>query len=244
MNNLISVGDLLGQSWSHHVKFFKENVRVVLIGLIPSFIMALVQAFASYMPIGIYGTLTLLLTLASFVTGIWMTIVLSKMILKQDGATLKNDRKWTSYLIPLLLIAIVTGFLVLLGFMFFILPGIWLAVALSYSQYLLLEDDLDGTHAVQGSYDLVKGRWWAVFGRSLLVGIVYGFAFTIVMVVLGGILALALSPLETNMKAGFSTFAFNGLTAVLTPLFTIVSVKLFHSLKKTKISMAQTAPVA
>jgi hypothetical protein len=57
-------------------------------------------------------------------------------------------------------------FLALVGaFLAFIIPGIWLAVAWSVAFPVMLVEGRLGTAALGRSFALVKGHWWATFGR-------------------------------------------------------------------------------
>jgi hypothetical protein len=57
---------------------------------------------------------------------------------------------------------------VTLGFVFCLVPGIWLAVSWSLAFVALVAEDLSGTAALRRSYDLVRGRFWATFGVLLI----------------------------------------------------------------------------
>lgn len=233
MRNIIPVGDLLEQSWSHFKKFFVENAKIVLIGFIPSIFWAIAQSYKDSLPAGTYGILAFVLVIASICAYVWMTVTLYKSIIKQDGGMIQNDRAWYRYFFPMLWVGILLFFCTFFSFLFFIIPGIWLSVLLGYSQLLMIEDNIRGTHALRASFHLVRGRWWDVFARQMMVSIAFGAAVFALIIVLAIVLALLLAVLPLAAESAVSSIVVTLFSAVITPLFIIAIVKLFHSLKKT-----------
>ncbi len=77
-------------------------------------------------------------------------------------------KKYWSYLMLSILLALIIGF----GFVLLIIPGILFAVWYSFSRFILIESDKTGVVATLGkSKKLVQGRFWKVFGRLLTFGI-------------------------------------------------------------------------
>ena len=74
-----------------------------------------------------------------------------------------GPRYWPTIGLGLLSILIVVGGLILL-----IIPGIYLAVKLSFTSPRFIEDDLGVMDAIRASFADVKGRWWNVFGLALM----------------------------------------------------------------------------
>lgn len=73
--------------------------------------------------------------------------------------------------LPILLISIVSGFLILLGTLCLILPGIYLSVAYMLGMPLLLDKHLDFWPALETSRKLVTKKWFTFFGFSLLLSL-------------------------------------------------------------------------
>lgn len=91
------------------------------------------------------------------------------------------------------------------GFVLFIIPGIWLAVSLEFVVFFLMENK-SPIEALRASMDLVKGRWWAVFGRNIMAGLIMlavgiavgfvmiGLTLGLVIIGIGSIVATGLQP--------------------------------------------------
>ncbi|MFP5362193.1 MAG: glycerophosphoryl diester phosphodiesterase membrane domain-containing protein [Thermoleophilia bacterium] len=69
----------------------------------------------------------------------------------------------------LLLLTLLYGLGLIVGFLLLILPGIWLYVAWAFATPALLVEGLRGRKALGRSFALVKGRWWRTCG-VLVVG--------------------------------------------------------------------------
>lgn len=68
-----------------------------------------------------------------------------------------------------------------------ILPGIYFAVAFSLSIAVYITEDHTGFDCLKRSMELVKGYWWALFGRYLLVGGLLTVGFGVVALLTAGL---------------------------------------------------------
>ncbi len=71
-------------------------------------------------------------------------------------------------LLSILWVTVLSILLTVLGFVLLIVPGVYLAVALSVVVPVLMLEDRKGRKALGRSRELVKGRWWPTFGVFLL----------------------------------------------------------------------------
>lgn len=74
-------------------------------------------------------------------------------------------KKWLSYLLA----SLASGLLILLGFLFFILPGIILIVWFFLVPYIVVVEKTGPIQALKRSKKLVKGHFWGVLGRIALI---------------------------------------------------------------------------
>ncbi len=81
---------------------------------------------------------------------------------------------------PVLLLTVVSNFLITLGTLLLVLPGIYLAVAYLFNLPLLLDKNLSFWNAMETSRKIITKKWFAFFGFVLLLA----------LVLIGGILAL------------------------------------------------------
>lgn len=90
------------------------------------------------------------------------------------------------YFWPLLLINVLVAVFVFLWSLLLIIPGIIFAVYYAFSGWVLIYEGHKGRSALKRSKELVKGYWWAVVGRYIVLYLAL-FLVTIVLDILAGI---------------------------------------------------------
>ena len=73
--------------------------------------------------------------------------------------------------IPLFLVVPITAILVSIGFAFFIIPGIYLAVAYTFAIFFILFGKVDFWEGMELSRKLVSAEWFNIFGLTLVLGL-------------------------------------------------------------------------
>lgn len=76
------------------------------------------------------------------------------------------------YLGSSILVSIALGFIVVLGILFFIVPGIYFGIALIFLVYCIIIRGDSADSAFSGSMALVKGRWWNVFAYAFVLQLI------------------------------------------------------------------------
>lgn len=66
--------------------------------------------------------------------------------------------------------------MVVVGFLFFYIPGIYLAVALSFFTITIVYEDISGGASIGRSFEVVKGHWWQTLGVMFVFAMIIGFA--------------------------------------------------------------------
>lgn len=136
---------------------------------------------------------------------------LSKETTNNVKLTLKKGLK---LIIPSIGLNIVMMVIVVGGYIAFIVPGIILAVQLMFALYVYVDENVGIMDSIRKSRILVKGRWWAIVGRSLLMSlIIYGLfivagiiSYIIGVVVGGGELAqIILMPVVMFLYIPYAT---------------------------------------
>jgi len=73
---------------------------------------------------------------------------------------LEDFFKSFDFFLPLFLAGLVGGILVAFGFVLLIIPGLWLAVALSFSYQLIVFEGMDFWESIETSVKIVNKRWF------------------------------------------------------------------------------------
>ncbi len=67
-------------------------------------------------------------------------------------------------ILPLIGLFVLIGFLLVFGFVIFIIPGIYLMIVLSLASTILIFERKGILEAIGRSFKLIKGKWWSTFG--------------------------------------------------------------------------------
>lgn len=65
-------------------------------------------------------------------------------------------------------VSLLVALIVIVGFIFLIIPGIFLSIKLSQTSFRFVEDNLGVIDAIKASWEDTKGHWWPIFGMGFL----------------------------------------------------------------------------
>jgi hypothetical protein len=109
------------------------------------------------------------------------------------------------------------------GTIMLIVPGIWLGIAFSFMAYVFVIEGRKGIDALRQSKNYVKGYWWPVLGRVILLGII--------LVVISAIVQL---PFSLLFGKTVSSIVSIGLILFFVPFSSIYSYLIFQNLRELK----------
>ncbi len=175
-DGLISVGRLFSDSWSLYKQRFGVLVALIAIPYIP------------LLAIQLWPAGSLVKSVLALVFGLVSVLILIPTIVAAISAVAKNTgfsdsfKRGLQLFFPLLWIGILSELAIMGGFILLVIPGIILAIGLSLSIFTLVIEDKRGTRALLQSRSYVRGHWWAVFGRLLLLYVVIGIPLLVLQV--------------------------------------------------------------
>ena len=148
----------------HNFKFFLLVLGVVAgVSLLPRIINFIeVPIFLSILIGAIFWIVNSILLLG--VIAIVLKFAKNEKPVIQDLFSKKH--LFFKYIFSNTLVAILT----LIGFLFFIIPGIILAVRLQFYGYFIVENEVGPIDAIKKSWNLTKGSFWNLFLFGLLSG--------------------------------------------------------------------------
>jgi len=179
---LISISELFKKSFELYKGKAFLTMELTLIGYAITLVMVAVTAFLGAIMFGFgkfywYDLASLLVCLTAFLlvvfivlVNVWVQVALLYAVKESSGAgNMKNllvsaRGKIGSFFWVMLLRSLIVA----AGFIFFIIPGIIFSFWFSLSEYAFVFEDKKGMQALWRSKELVKGYWWAVFGRLCL----------------------------------------------------------------------------
>lgn len=165
--------------WKNLAKFIGVYLWGLLYAIIPLVLAALLFGLQVWQAGNLNGaariSLTVIASLA-LVMAIYYAIrayIGSFLLVKKGYEGREKDvfKETKNYFWPYLWLTILTTVFILLWSLLLIIPGIIASIFYSFAIYALFFDDKRGMKAIKRSVQLVKGYWWAIFGRLLVLGI-------------------------------------------------------------------------
>lgn len=153
-----------------------------------AFVIALIAgAIAKTTGVSIFenlGSITINILQPIFYAGIML--VANEIVKGNDpdfGKFLEGKKFW----LPLVILSFVMGLLTVVGFVFLIIPGIYLAIGYSFANLFVIFMGYDTWTALELSRKIITKNWWSFFG----------FIIVIALINIGGLLACGIGILFT-----------------------------------------------
>lgn len=169
-SSFIGVSELFEQTIAWYKNHWKLLVTIQAIPLIISLVSVLTLTITSDTSLKAIYSLTY--AFLGLVASGFSWLALMWVISREDTISWKEAYKrsltiaWPSFIVVFLTIGIVLG-----GFILLIIPGIYLAICYTFTQYALFADNKRGMEALRASKFYVKDHWWGILVRVLLFGI-------------------------------------------------------------------------
>ncbi len=253
---LLSLRELIVQSWRSYLAHWNDSLHVSYVVTVPALVgLLLIYGLRGVASANTLASMVGVMDVLTSLALIWVVVRLNQMYLRQEGGSGVTSEPLPLFSAPLYLsvlwIGLLEGLAVFGGCIFLILPGIWLALSLSFAQLFLLDDGLRGVKALAASAALVKGRWWGTLKRLLGSAIVFSVPISIVFFVLmlvvyagvGGDVTSQIMSAQNGTPIASSGFAVAAsvdmflqslMQAIALPLLLVAQVKLFKSLKASR----------
>ena len=236
----LSIGEILSQTFNLYSRNFVQYLipflaAGILTGLVTIAVRSIIvipvapvhptsQQLLAWFPTFLSATVTSLFLsgivswiATSITTGI--TIKFTSDILERGQANLQASFNFTlPKLLFLLAAGIITGFLIVLGFVVLVVPGVILALMFSLVYPAIMLEDTGILGSLSRSRVLVSNRWLKTFGLLFLLGIIVAIANGVFVLIASSFGIV--SPLISGI-----------LTALITPIFAIAITLYYYSMK-------------
>ncbi len=139
--------------------------------------LAALAVFSSEIPANSFGgPVELLFGIGLFVSIIFLmlngwAVLYAVTQESRDTITYKESFSWaSSNFFPLLWTSIVSSVTIFLGYVLLIIPGIIATIYFYFALYCQATGGGVGTKALKASYRVVKGKWWSVLWKLIVLG--------------------------------------------------------------------------
>lgn len=222
----MGVGELFGKSWETFKTVWLVALVIAFVGIaiqsvvkkIAFMVWGVSFGVSSLATLGIGGGRFFLSNLLFNIAGLiviwtafmvinfWMQTAIVYAIRNQEAndvfAAVKKamQQSWGA-LGPIAVISLLTSLFTGLGFLFLIIPGVFLLIVWQFATLSYVVDGKKSMGALNHSWNLVLPKFWGVLGRNLLMALVI---FLVEIVLNKGMLGLAKSLIITPFWVAFS----------------------------------------
>jgi len=113
--------------------------------------------------------------------------------------------------------SVLTGIITFIGLLFLIIPGIYIAVTLSFVYMVAFLEDRSFAGAVSRCYEFIQGHWWNTFGLLLLAYVIYyiiSMLFSLPALIYGAVIGLMAAGGGETSISYFLSFVINLFSSV------------------------------
>lgn len=245
----LGAGDIISAS----VNLYRENAaslwRLVAVVVVPVQVLSALVIAATARPVvesaaggsirvsaGGLGTALGGILVASILTGLAAQLATASAFKAVSDAYAGRRTEWQESLryaferFGALIVLLIMAFIgIAVGVLLCIIPGVWLGISWVVAVPVLLIEGRTGYPALKRSMDLVKPRWWSVFGVVLLGTLLVSVAGGIVSGLFGAIVRVLSSGTVASL---LSNAVGQSISSVLTtPFFAALVVVLYYDLR-------------
>lgn len=246
---LPGAGAIISDTWKFFTSTWNTSVKTSVLFLYVGMIMFASGLLVYTMKGNVaFSVLDSLVGIAAAVFTYWISIRITLTMLNLEAgknplpAKEESSKAWSLFW-PMAWVGFLATLVIFGASLLLILPGIYFAVALAFTQIILVDQNIRGTQALGASRALVKERWWGTFWRQLAGAIVFGLLIGGVsmagIAVVAGSTGVSFKDLEIGSSTNYLFNAASNLVmmmiyAAFMPLLVGFQVKLYRALMKTK----------
>lgn len=194
---LIATGDLVGQMWD----LMKEQKGILGKTIGVALLMALGVALLGgvvFLALGEEAPLFGMFVVGYFVLmtgyGLLYTAMLRAVLRRGTPLTYAEHLMWTlRHFLTLCIVGFMVMGTIVMGYLFLLIPGLMLLIYLSMSVNFVIDERASGLDALVLSTKYIYGRFWPIFIRLFIVGLVIGLISFVMMML--GFFTLFLAPI-------------------------------------------------
>ncbi|MGN8226389.1 hypothetical protein [Gracilimonas sp. BCB1] len=164
--------------------------------------------------------------LLAFSSGALLTVSLTHINLARNTSEVRFEDIFNNFgrnfftLLGLYLLIII---IVFFGFMFFIIPGIYIGIKLFVAPAVAVIEQRNPFDSISRSWDLVQGHWWFTFATYLVMNIITSFMSYVLIIPMSILFGfLAASGAGDSALIGTGVGLFYGLLIVVASLFSVL----------------------
>lgn len=254
-------GEIFGKSWEEYGKNFMVFLKIfILLSIIPAVIFFIIQipstleilklganpAVEDVLSVTSQSSSFLLTSIPIAIVSVLFSLFMStcfiyNAVYRKKQMSFKETLKGGGKYFGKYLLYFLVFYIFLIGlFLLFVIPGIIFLIFWIFSSYILIGENKGTLESLKSSRNMVRGKWWKVFGYALLfilIAIGIGICFGVV----GGILSLVLMAIFGNsvniqlVVGGISQLFNLGANLIVIPLGILFFKNFYLEMKDSKV---------
>ena len=229
----LSFGETLGQAFNLYFDNFVPLFMISLVCSIPTIL------FMHSTGIGTGGDTTvnpylsglililLSLTMTTICTALTIELI-SKRYLKQHQDIARYIENVLPFILPIIGLSILEGIIIGLGLLAFLIPGIYLALAVSVAVQVLIVEHQGVMESMRRSFFLTRGKKLEILGYWLII-ILIGFVVNELREMTAGMINQLDAALQTKLILFYGIYYF--VNILITPIGSCIFILIYFNLK-------------
>lgn len=154
---------------------FFSNIFGTIIGMSAQPDMSDAEAVGMMGSLGINYMLTIVLSMVTYSLMVSSIFIYMKKVDEGESPEVMEVLKIALGKVPGLIgLGILVAMVSFLGMLFFVIPGIYLAVALSLAYPIYIFEEIGITDAFSKAFKLIRDKWWSTFGLLFVASMIAG----------------------------------------------------------------------
>jgi uncharacterized membrane protein len=142
-------------------ELFKKNIG----GFVGFYFIVFGLSFSISLVLGDYGSIILNVLQPALIAG---AVLVANELYRGNSPDFSMFFQGFKYFLPLMLLGIVSSLLIIVGLIFLIVPGVYLAIAYSFANMFILFLGYEFWPAMELSRKIITKNWWQFFSFMLL----------------------------------------------------------------------------
>ncbi len=159
------IGEILNRSWD----LFKENAGNLIVLFLIYFVIVFSASFVfGFVPL--FGWVLSGIVYTAMLAGIYYAYL---KILRGEGANV-NDvfMPFKEVLNNIVIMSIIKTIFIAIGFLLFIIPGIYLVVSYLFAELLIVDKKMDAWEALEESRKRITKKWFSYFAFLVVLAVI------------------------------------------------------------------------
>ncbi len=177
---LPGIGELFGSAWEVYKERFLTLFGLYLATIIAAILSASIFIGPGFFVAKLVPEASVPLFMAGLLAGItvgfivltWGFAALLIAVVDENTGFMEAIARGKAKILPFAWLYTLLALITMGGYVLLIIPGLALSLYFIFAKYILAEKDIRGLGALIKSKSYVKGYWWGIFLRLLVVGIV------------------------------------------------------------------------